>query len=82
MSSYSPPPTLEGNFEERHKKLREYFELKKKQMNQSIIINGSNIRKLLYKIKECNLYLNSTFVIDNNNKFSLNDKCMLLMVNH
>ena len=73
LSSYSPPQTLEGTFEERYKKLREYFELKKKQMNQSITISGPNIRKLLYKIKDCNLYLNSTFVIDNNNKFSLND---------
>ena len=76
LSSYSPPPTLEGTFEERYKKLREYFELKKKQMNQNITINGPNIRKLLYKIKECNLYLNSTFIIDNNNKFSLNDIVM------
>lgn len=76
FDSYSPPHTLEGSFDERYNKLREYFELKKKQMNQNIIIKGQNIKKLLYKIKECNLYLNSTFIIDNKNKFTLNDMAM------
>ena len=75
--SYSPPATLEGTFDERYNKLKEYFELKKKQMNQSITINGPNIKKLLYKIKECNLYLNSTFINDsNNNKYTLNEMVM------
>ena len=46
-------------------------------MNQSITINGPNIKKLLYKIKECNLYLNSTFINDsNNNKYTLNEMVM------
>ena len=76
--SHSPPHTLEGTFEERYNKLREYFELKKKQMNQSITINGPNIKELLYKIKDCNLYLNTFFIIDNDNenKFSLNEIVM------
>ena len=72
----SPPPTLVGTFDERYNSLKEYFELKKKQMNQSSVINGENIKKLLFKIKECNLYLKSTFIIDNNNKFSLTDMVM------
>ena len=76
FNSYSPPQTLEGTFDERYNKLREYFELKKKQMNQNITINGQNIKKLLYKIKECNLYLKSTFILDNKNKFTLNDMAM------
>ena len=76
FNSYSPPHTLEGTFEERYNKLREYFELKKKQMNQNITINGQNIKKLLYKIKECNLYLKSIFIINNENKFTLNDMVM------
>ena len=76
--SHSPPHTLEGTFEERYNKLKEYFELKKKQMNQSITINGPNIKELLYKIKDCNLYLNTFFIIDNDNenKFSLNEIVM------
>ena len=76
FNSYSQPQTLEGTFDERYNKLREYFELKKKQMNQNITINGQNIKKLLYKIKECNLYLKSTFILDNQNKFTLNDMAM------
>lgn len=68
------PQPLEGTFEERYNNLKEYFELKIKQMNQSITINAENLKKLLFKIKDCNLYLKSTFVIDEeNNKFSLND---------
>ena len=68
------PQPLEGTFEERYNNLKEYFELKIKQMNQSITINAENLKKLLFKIKDCNLYLKSTFVIDEeNNKYSLND---------
>ena len=68
------PQPREGTFEERYNNLKEYFELKIKQMNQSITINAENLKKLLFKIKDCNLYLKSTFVIDEeNNKFSLND---------
>jgi hypothetical protein len=68
------PQPLEGSFEERYNNLKEYFELKIKQMNQSITINAENLKKLLFKIKDCNLYLKSTFVIDEeNNKYSLND---------
>ena len=68
------PQPLEGSFEERYNNLKEYFELKKKQMNQSVTINAENLKKLLFKIKDCNLYLKSTFVIDEeNNKYSLND---------
>ena len=68
------PQPLEGTFEERYNNLKEYFELKKKQMNQSVTINAENLKKLLFKIKDCNLYLKSTFVIDEeNNKYSLND---------
>ena len=77
-NSYIPPPKHEGTFDERYNKLREYFELKKRQMNQNVTINGQNITKLLHKIKECNLYLKSTFIIDNENKnkFTLNDMVM------
>ena len=64
---------LEGTFEERYNKLKEYFELKKKQVNQTITINAENINNLLFKIKDCNLFLKSTFLIDDENKFSLND---------
>jgi transcription elongation factor Elf1 len=71
--NYSPPHTLEGSFEERYNSLREYFKLKRSQMNQNIIINGQDIKTLLYKIKDYNLYLNSTFILDSNDKFSLND---------
>lgn len=68
------PQPLEGTFEERYNNLKEYFELKKKQMNQSVTINAENLKKLLFKIKDCNLYLKSTFLIDEEkNKFSLND---------
>ena len=68
------PQPREGTFEERYNNLKEYFELKIKQMNQSITINAENLKKLLFKIKDCNLYLKSTFVIDEeNNQFSLND---------
>ena len=45
-------------------------------MNQNIIIKEQNFKKLLYKIKECNLYLKSTFIMDNQNKFTLNDMVM------
>ena len=74
--SNSPPPTLEGTFEERYNGLKEYFKLKKSQMNQNITISGANLKKLLYKIKDCNLYLNSTFILENENKLSLNDMVM------
>ena len=68
------PQPREGTFEERYNNLKEYFELKIKQMNQSITINAENLKKLLFKIKDCNLYLKSTFLIDEEkNKFSLND---------
>ena len=76
FNSYSPPHTIEGTFDERYNKLREYFELKKRQMNQNIIIKEQNFKKLLYKIKECNLYLKSTFIIDNENNYTLNDMVM------
>ena len=73
--TYIPPQTLIGSFDERYNNLKQYFELKKKQMNQSITINGANLKKLLYKIKECNLYLKSIFILDEEkeNKLSLND---------
>ena len=76
--SFSLPKTFEESFDERYNKLKEYFEMKKNQMNQSNTIIGPNIKKLLYKIKDCNLYLNSFFIIenDNENKFSLNDMVM------
>jgi hypothetical protein len=73
IKANTPPQTLVGTFDERYNQLKEYFDLKKKQMNISNVISGENIKKLLLKIKECNLYLQSTFIIDNDNKFSLND---------
>jgi hypothetical protein len=73
IKANTPPHTLVGTFDERYNQLKEYFDLKKKQMNISNVISGENIKKLLLKIKECNLYLQSTFVIDNDNKFSLTD---------
>ena len=76
--SHSPPKTLIGSFDKRYNNLKEYFELKRKQMNQSITINGPTIKKLLYKIKDCNLYLKSTFITDEekDNKLSLKDMVM------
>ena len=75
LFDYNPPQTLIGSFDERYNNLKQYFELKKKQMNQSITISGPNFKKLLYKIKECNLYLKSIFIIDEEkeNKLSLYD---------
>ncbi len=68
------PQPLEATFEERYNNLKEYFELKKKQMNQSVTINAENLKKLLFKIKDCNLFIKSTFIInEETNKFSLND---------
>lgn len=65
---------LKGTFEERYNNLKEYFELKKKQMNQSLTFNADNLKKLLFKIKDCNLFIKSTFIIDEeNSKYSLND---------
>ena len=76
VKTNTPPQTLVGTFDERYNGLKEYLNMKKKQMNISTVINGENIKKLLLKIKECNLYLQSTFIIDNDNKFSLNDMVM------
>ncbi len=76
VKTKTPPQTLVGTFDERYNGLKEYLNMKKKQMNISTVINGENIKKLLLKIKECNLYLQSTFIIDNDNKFSLNDMVM------
>ena len=62
-------------FSERYNNLKKFIKYKKKYMNQFLKITGTNFDELLNQIKMSNLYLNLSFIIENDdaNNYSLSD---------
>ena len=60
---------------ERYDNLKKFIKYKKKYMNQFLKITGKNFDEFFEQIKMCNLYLNLSFIIENDitNNYSLND---------